>query len=170
MNLFKGLPKLQELYAGHNAITQLGGYADLGALKRLHLRGNKIAQIGAGEEGADLPELPALEYLNLRSNALENMDDVFKLFAFATLSDLNIINCPIELTFSSMNLMIAQTLIKASTLEQKHTSLKRYCKSDITDVHRLEAVYLAKYEHGKAEEEAARKKAEEDAAAAAEEN
>ena len=42
MALFKGLPKLQELYASQNAITQLAGYADLGALKKLHLRGNKI--------------------------------------------------------------------------------------------------------------------------------
>lgn len=133
----------------------------------MHLRGNKIEQIGGGE-GEELAELPSLEYLNLRSNKLENMEDAYKLFAYAGLKDLNLINNPCELSFSSMNLMIGRMLIKAGSLEQKHTSLARFCKVDITDVHRLEAVYLAKYEWNKSEEERiAKEKAEAEAEAAA---
>lgn len=112
----------------------------------MHLRGNKIEKIGGEEEGAEVPELPALEYINLRSNKLETMEDAYKLFAFANLEDLNLINNPCELAFSSMNMMISKMLIKAATAEQKHTKLKRFCKVSITDVHRLEAVYLAKYD------------------------
>ena len=114
MNLFKGMPKLEELYAPMNAIITLGGYADLGALKKLHLRGNKIENIaGGGDDGVELPELPALTYLNLRSNQIKDMDSAFKLFAYASLKDLNLINNPCELAFSSMNMMVGRMLIKA---------------------------------------------------------
>ena len=126
------------------------------------MRGNKIEQIGTGEEGAELPELPSLEYLNLRSNKLEKMEDAFKLFAYANLEDLNLINNPCELSFSSMNIMIGRMLIKGQTGETKHTKLKRFCKVKITDVHRLESVFLAQYEWEKAE---AKRKADEEEAA-----
>ena len=86
------------------------------------------------------------------------------------MTDLNLINNPCELAFSSMNLLIGRMLIKAGSLEQKHTKLARFCKIDITDVHRLEAVYLAKYEWTKAEEERIAKEKAEAEAAAAEEN
>lgn len=119
------------------------------ALKKLHLRHNKIEKI---EE--EIPELPALEYLNLRTNKLPGMDDVEKLIAaFPALVDINVINCPVELGFSSMNIMVGKIL-------PKKTSLKRFCKVEITDQHRLEAIYLAKYEWTKAEEE--RKRLEEE--------
>lgn len=74
---FKNMPKLEELYLASNVIAGLEGYADLPALRKLHLRRNKITKILSGAEGEEptpLAELPALEYLNLRSNQLPNMD------------------------------------------------------------------------------------------------
>lgn len=119
------------------------------ALKKLHLRHNKIEKI---EE--EMPELPALEYLNLRTNKLPGMDDVERLLTvFPALIDINVINCPVELAFSSMNIMVGKIL-------PKKTAMKRFCKVDITDQHRLEAVYLSKYDWTKKEEE--RKRLEEE--------
>ena len=63
---------------------------------------------------------------------------MFRLFQFSNLKDLNVINCPVELGFSSMNLFVAQVLIK-------NPAVKRFCKVEITDQNRLEAVYLAKH-------------------------
>lgn len=158
MTPFKNMPKLLELYLANNQIGALSGYEGLGALKKLHLRHNKIAKI---EE--ELPELPSLKYLNLRTNALPTMEDAYRLLTgYPELDDINLINCPCELAFSSMNLMVGKML-------SKKTALKRFCKVDITDQHRLEAVYLAKYEWTKAEEEAKRLAEEEAAKAAAEE-
>lgn len=95
-------------------------------MKKLHLRHNKIENI---EE--ELPPLEALTYLNLRTNKLAKEDDIPRLFAaFPTLVDLNVINCPIELNASSINLMIGKVLAK------KH-DLKRFCKVEITDELRL---------------------------------
>ena len=153
------MPKLEELYLASNNLSTLNGYEGLPALKRLHLRRNKIEKID--EEG--VPELPALEYLNLRSNKLLNFEHTIRLFGFfPTLNDLNCINCPVELGYSSMNMFVAETL-------GKNPKLKRFCKVEITDALKLEAVYLAKYKWSKSEEERiAKEKAEADAAAAAE--
>jgi hypothetical protein len=52
-----------------------------------------------------------------------------------------------------MNILLADILAKNPTLV-------RFCKVAITDKHKLEAVYLAKYKWTKAEEE--RKKVEEE--------
>lgn len=62
------MPCLEELYLANNKITSLKGLADLPALKKLHVRGNLIA--GFGEPG-DLPDLPALTYLNMRENKID---------------------------------------------------------------------------------------------------
>ena len=113
------------------------------------MRHNKIDKIE--EEG--LPELPALEYLNLRTNKIASMEEFCRLFQYTTLKDINILNCPLELEFSSMNILVAEILAKNPTLS-------RFCKVDITDKHKLEAVYLAKYKWTKSEEE--RKKIEEE--------
>lgn len=72
---FKNLPKLEELYLANNAITNFNGWEGLGSLRKLHLRKNKIEKI---EE--ELPELPALEYLNLRSNNIPDLETVERLF------------------------------------------------------------------------------------------
>lgn len=107
MQAFRGMPKLRELYLGNNSISSLTGYEGLPELRKLHLRRNKIDKIDD-----ELPELPALEYLNLRSNKVPDLENVFKLFQFPTLVDLNVINCPVELGFSSMNMLVAEVLIK----------------------------------------------------------
>ena len=85
-----------------------------------------------------------------------------RLFQFTTLKDLNVINCPVELGYSSINIFIASVLVKNPTI-------KRFCKVEITDTNKLEAVYLAQHEWLKAEEERKRKEEEERLAAEAEE-
>jgi Leucine-rich repeat (LRR) protein len=108
------------------------------------MRHNKIENIDE-----ELPPLESLVYLNLRTNKLAKEDDIPRLFtAFPTLVDLNVINCPIELNASSMNLMIGQMLVK-------NHSLKRFCKVEITDELRLQSVYFSKYKFNKEKEAAA---------------
>ena len=163
LNPFKNMPKLTELYLANNVIASLTGVEGLPALKKLHLRHNKIEKV---EDEVPFEDMyPALEYLNLRTNKVPAMEDVFKILKFPALVDLNILNCPCELAMSSMNIMICQVLSN-----QPNPKIKRICKVEITDVNRLEAVYYADYQWRKAEEkrkeeEAARKKAEEAAAA-----
>jgi Leucine-rich repeat (LRR) protein len=70
------MPKLEELYISNNSISSFMGLENVPALKKLHLRHNKIEKIE--EEG--LPDLPALEYLNLRTNKVSSMDDLSRLF------------------------------------------------------------------------------------------
>lgn len=158
---FKNMPKLEELYLANNNISQLNGYEGLPSLRILHLRRNKIEKIDD-----ELPELPALEYLNLRSNKIPQdpkMEHLLKLFQYPSLKDLNVINCPVELQWSSMNVFIAEILIK-------NPKMQRFCKVAITDAHKLEAVYLAKYQWTKAEEERKRIEEEERLKAEAEAN
>ena len=66
---FKDLPKLEELYLENNVVASLAGYDNLPSLKKLHLRKNKIEKIDD-----ELPELASLQYLNLRSNKLSNLE------------------------------------------------------------------------------------------------
>lgn len=78
------------------------------ALKKLHLRHNKIEKI---EDEVPFEEMyPVLEYLNLRTNKVPTMDDVYKILKFPALIDLNVLNCGCELAQSSMNVMICQVL------------------------------------------------------------
>lgn len=161
LNAFKNLPKLQELYLANNVIASLTGVEGLTSLKKLHLRHNKIEKI---EDEVPFEEMyPALEYLNLRTNKIPAMEDIYKIIKFPALTDLNVLNCPCELAQSSMNIMICQVLSN-----QPNPKITRFCKVDITDVNRLEAVYYADFQWRKSEEirkeEEARKKAEEAAA------
>lgn len=153
---FKAMPKLEELYMGSNMITTLSGWEALPQLKKLHLRRNKIAKID--EEG--LAELPELRYINLRHNAFEQMDMVFRLFQFPNLKDINIINNPVEIGFSSFRVLIGEVLAKNPKVE-------RFCKREVTESNRLEAVHLANYKWNVAEEERKKKEADDAAAAAA---
>ena len=149
---FKAMPKLAELYLSNNNIQTLNGYEGLPALKKLHMRHNKIENIDE-----ELPPMESLVYMNLRTNKLSKDEDIPRLFtAFPTLVDLNVINCPIELNASSMDLMIGKMLVK-------NHNLKRFCKVEITDELRLKSVYLSNYAHN----EQKKKEAEEAAAAAA---
>mgnify|MGYP001070827306 CR=1 FL=1 len=133
------MPKLEELYLANNSIASLNGYEGLPSLKILHMRRNKIEKIDD-----EIPELPALEYLNLRSNKIPNMENLVKLFQYPSLKDINVINCPVELSYSSMNVFVAEILIK-------NPKMVRFCKVSINDAHKLEAVFLAKFQFGKAE-------------------
>jgi len=85
------MPKLEELYLYENSISTLVGIEGVPALKKLHLRHNKIEKI---EE--EMPPLEKLEYLNLRANKIGSMEHLERLYAFATLTDLSVINNPVE--------------------------------------------------------------------------
>jgi hypothetical protein len=112
-----------------------------------------------------MPELPSLERLNLRTNKVPDIENVKKLLSqLPTIKNLNVLNCPVELGFSSMNILISEIL-------KVKPDIKRFCKVEINDVLRLESVFLAKYKHGKSEEERiAKEKAEAEAAAKAEQD
>lgn len=132
-------------------IASLTGVEGLTSLKKLVLRHNKIAKL---EDEVPFEEMyPALEYLNLRTNAVEPIDEVYKIIKFPALTDLNILNCPCEMSESSMNVLICKVLSN-----QPNPRIKRFCKIDITDANRLEAVFYADFNWRKAEE--ARKEAE----------
>ena len=147
---FKNLPKCTELYLANNAISSLTGLEGMAALKVLHLRHNKIEKIE--EEG--IAEIPTLETLNLRTNKIPDLENLYRLFtSYPNVKNLNFLNCPVELGYSSMNLFLADVLTKNS-------GIKRFCKVDVTDKHKLEAVYLGKYKWEK--KEAERKKLEEE--------
>lgn len=149
---FKAMPKLEELYMGSNQITSLSGWEALPVLKKLHLRRNKIAKID--EEG--LPELPELRYINLRHNAFEAMDQVYRLFQFPNLKDINLINNPVELGYSSFRLLMSEILVKNPKVE-------RFCKREVTESNKLEAVHLSNHKWIVSEEK--RRKDEAEAAA-----
>ena len=111
------MPKLEELYLAKNKISSLSGYEGLPALKKLHLRRNNIEKIDD-----ELAELPELKYLNLRSNGIASLEVMLKLFQFTNLVDLNVINNPVELGYSSLNLFIGEVLIK-------FPKTTRFCKT-----------------------------------------
>ena len=149
---FKAMAKLEELYLANNLITSFNGWeGGLPALKRLHLRRNKIKVF---ED--ELSELPELEYLNIRRNELETLDQAFKVFQFPKITDLSVLNNPCDTNCSSANLLMAEFLIKRS-------SLVRFNKTRVTEANRLEAVHLANFRFDKAEI----KRKEEEAAEAA---
>ena len=100
------------------------------ALKKLHLRRNRIVNIPE-----ELPEMPELTYLNLRSNAIETLAQALNAFQFPKVNDLNLMNNPVDLNSSSFNILMAEFIIK-------RTTLVRFCKKDVTDRNKLEAVYL----------------------------
>lgn len=140
--MFKGMPKLEELYLASNSISSFNGWeGGLPVLKRLHLRRNKIKNF---EE--ELSELPELEYLNLRHNEIDTLDAAFKVFQFPKINDLNILNNPCDTNCSSFNLLMAEFLIKRS-------SLVRFCKVRVQESNLLEAVHLAHFRFDKSEAE-----------------
>lgn len=149
--LFKALPKLEELYMGNNLVTALSGWETIPAVKKLHLRRNKIEKIDE-----ELPPLEQLEYLNLRGNKIATLEVLERLFKNEKLRDINVLNNPVEQNASSFNILVAEVLVK-------NPKMKRFCKHTITETNQLEAVYLAKFKWTKSEEERKRKEAEEKA-------
>lgn len=71
------------------------------------------------------------------------------------LLDINVLNNPIEQNYSNFNVIISEVLIRKPTI-------KRFCKLVVTEVHKLEAVYLKQFKWTKAEGER-KKRALEDA-------
>jgi len=143
--VFKNCPMLEELYMAKNQLTTLGGWESLPKLKILHLRGNKIEKIqGGGEDEAEAPGLDALEYLNLRNNGIKDLELLVKCFQFPALTDLNVIKNPVNDNYSSFNVLLAEVLMK-------NTKLKRFCKVDVEEKHKLEAVFFGQYKWEEAE-------------------
>lgn len=148
---FKALPNLEELYMGNNMITALSGWETIPAVKKLHLRRNKIEKIDE-----ELLPLEKLEYINLRGNKIASLDILERLFKNVKCLDINVLNNPIEQNASSFNMLVADVLVK-------NPRMQRFCKHKITETNQLEAVYLAKFKWNKSEEERKRKEAEEKA-------
>mmetsp|Transcript_12007 Transcript_12007/g.11890 ORF Transcript_12007/g.11890 Transcript_12007/m.11890 type:complete len:141 (+) Transcript_12007:540-962(+) len=131
-------------------VSSISGFEGMPGLKKLNLRKNKIEKI---EE--ELPPLEGLTYLNLRGNRISSIAQVQQLFGlYPALQDLNVLSGPLERVFSSFNILIAEVLIV-------NPKIKRFNKYEITDVNRLEAVYLAQFRWQKSEEERLRKEEEE---------
>lgn len=68
----KSMSKLEELYLSENSIVYIDTLEDLPMLKKLHLRKNNIVVV----EEDKIPELPELQYLNLRENLLKDFGKV----------------------------------------------------------------------------------------------
>ena len=68
------LPTLQKLYLASNKLTQCDGLQQLHQLTTLHLRDNEIATLDGFA-----PSQAALQYINLRANAVQDMAELQKL-------------------------------------------------------------------------------------------
>lgn len=157
LSQFKACPKLETVYMAQNSVTVIGGWAEMPALKRLHLRRNKVEKVDE-----ECPPLEALEYLNIRANKLPNWEHLDRLFKNPMLLDINVLNNPVETQTSSFNMLVAEALTK-------QPRLIRFCKHKITEQNRLDAFHFGQYQWTKREEERARKAAEEAEKAAKEE-
>ena len=153
---FKAMPKCEELYASNNQITVITGWEGLPIIKKLHLRRNKIEKVDE-----ELAPSETLEYLNLRANKIAGMDQIERLYKNPLLTDINVLNNPVESNASSFNVLLAEVLAK-------NPKVKRFCKHDVQESNLLEAVFYKQYKWGKAEEARKKQLAEEKAKAAAE--
>lgn len=90
--VFKDMPKLEELYMEANVVQSILGYETMPKLRRLHLRRNKIEKF---ED--ELPVHEALQYVNLRGNKVPNLEQVERLYtSFPNMIDVNILGNPVE--------------------------------------------------------------------------
>lgn len=103
-----------------------------------------------------MPDLPALEYINLRRNNIEKIEVIEKLFQFKMLTDINVLNNPIDQNASSKDLLFAQVL-------SKNPGIKRFNKAVTTEKNLLQAVHYGQYKHEKDEAERKRLEAIENA-------
>lgn len=150
MNILMNMPALEEAYLAGTPINAFSGYENVPALRILHLRDTKINKI---EE--ELPELPAIESINLRKTGFNNLDHLKNIFQFTTLKHLNVLETNLEENASSFNMLLAEVL-------NIYRGLTTFCKVQISDQHRYEALYLAEYRWRKSEEERIRKEKEEE--------
>ena len=156
LQAFKEIGKLKELYIANNPVTSIAGLEGLPELRVLHARKCRIAEI---EE--ELPELPNLGKINLRENKIGNNETIKRLFQFAQLSDINVIDNPVAPPDS--NILMLEVLIL-------NTKITRFNKISVEKEDLLEAIYLSEYKWVESEKERIRKKRkeEEEAAKAAE--
>jgi len=83
---------LEVLYLAQNDLTSLQGVAPLTALKRLHVRGNRISSFAGLHEGHD-----KLEYLNVRENEISALEDLQLLAVLSgKFKSLNMISNPLS--------------------------------------------------------------------------
>lgn len=113
------MPKCEEFYAANNQIASITGWEGLSAIKKLHLRRNKIEKIDE-----ELPPSETLEYINLRANKVTKMEELERLYKNPLLKDINVLNNPVEQNCSSFNVLVAEVLAK-------NPKLKRFCKHEI---------------------------------------
>ena len=142
------MPELQVFSAPRTLINAFAGYEGYNNVVTVDLESTKIDKV---EEEA--PEMTNLKSLNLSSTKIANMDNLKHAFKFETLRDLNILDTPLEKNASSFNYLLAEVLIQFPVLE-------KWCELEITDQHRYEGLYVAKYRWEK-KREAEKKKAEE---------
>ncbi|XP_062985034.1 leucine-rich repeat-containing protein 23 [Elgaria multicarinata webbii] len=83
------LPKLKNLYLAQNAITHLEGLEGLGQLTTLHLRDNQLETLDGFSES-----LKSLQYLNVRGNAIEQLQELTKLNVLPMLRALVLLDNP----------------------------------------------------------------------------
>ncbi|XP_043206764.1 leucine-rich repeat-containing protein 23-like [Amphibalanus amphitrite] len=74
---------LKTLYAAGNKLRNLSGVSRLTSLSRLHLRDNRISSLKGLEEDHE-----TLEYLNVRSNNLEEVEEAYHLSRMKKLTTL----------------------------------------------------------------------------------
>ena len=68
------LPTLQKLYVASNKLTRCDGIQGLHQLTTLHMRDNQITSLDGF-----VTNLGALQTLNIRANAIENLSEITKL-------------------------------------------------------------------------------------------
>jgi Leucine-rich repeat (LRR) protein len=141
LNVLKEMPKLEEAYLANNPIATLSGWENIPSIKKLHLRKTKIEKFDD-----EIPELPNLQYLNLRGNKIGTFEMVTKLFSFPALTDINVLGNPVIKKATSINLILADLLII-------NNKIVRFCKISIDEQHKFEAIHLANYRYLKSEEE-----------------
>ena len=149
LSIIKDMSALEEVYLAENPISSFKDYENVPALKILHLRSTKIDKI---EE--EIPELPMIEVLNLRETKINTLDNLKNIFQFTTLKNLNILDTPLEKNASSFNLLLAEIL-------NLYHGLAKFSKTEMTEQHKYEALYLSEYRWKKSEEERLRKEEEE---------
>ncbi|XP_062521397.1 leucine-rich repeat-containing protein 23-like [Corticium candelabrum] len=126
---------LKKLYLAANAIEKVEGLEQLSRLDSLHLRDNLVGQLDGFSES-----MAALQYLNIRSNTLNDMQEINKLKSLPLLRALVLEGNPV---FENSDYRI-EVLVAVRRLE-------RLDKDEFTDEERGEAEEL--YEQRKAHEE-----------------
>ncbi|XP_054699000.1 leucine-rich repeat-containing protein 23 [Grus americana] len=83
------LPKLKNLYLAQNAIRSLEGLEGLGQLTTLHLRDNQLETLDGF-----CSSMKCLQYLNLRNNGINSLQEVAKLQVLPMLQALVLLDNP----------------------------------------------------------------------------